>query len=128
VSKVKLHAVIAVDHLAFVLAFPCRDSRAHCVHFGILAILEKFPVVIMGSYRGFLHFKLWRTARRVLAFMKRKHPSSYYDAAEIIRELKLKKRQTWNALEKLESENRVHRRTADEALGGALWVLDELER
>lgn len=95
---------------------------------GILAILEKLPVVVMGSYHGVLKFKLWRTARRVLAFMKRKHPSAYYDAAEIIRELKLKKRQTWNALEKLETEKKVHRRPADEALGGALWILDELER
>jgi hypothetical protein len=95
---------------------------------GILAILEKFPAVIMGSYHGFLKFKLWRTARLVLAFMKSKHPSVYYDAIEIIQGLKLKKRQTWDALEKLETENRVHRHSADEALGGVLWELDELER
>jgi len=42
--------------------------------------------------------------------------------------LKLTFRKTWDALEKLERENKVSRDSVDQAIGGALWMLDELER
>jgi predicted transcriptional regulator len=60
--------------------------------------------------------------------MKRTHPKKHYTVDEIATALKLSIHRTWDALEKLETKGRVTRRTVDEAIGGALWTLDELER
>jgi len=47
---------------------------------------------------------------------------------EIAAALKLTIHKTWDALEKLESEKKVKRDSVDQAVGGALWMLNELER
>jgi hypothetical protein len=95
---------------------------------GFLAIIEKVRAMCGDFYRDFVAFRLWRTAKQVLTFMKRTHPRKHYTADEIATALKLSIRRTWDALEKLEVKGKVTRRTVDEAIGGALWMLDELEQ
>ena len=95
---------------------------------GLLTIIEKLKDMIVGTYRQFIALRLSRTAKRILDFTKRTHPMTYYKVDEIATALNLTIRKTWDALEKLESENKVIRDSADQAIGGALWMLDELER
>ena len=95
---------------------------------GGLTIIEKIRAMCGTFYRDFIAFRLWRTSKRVLDFMKRTHPATYYKADEIATALKLTFRKTWDALEKLERENKVSRDSVDQAIGGALWMLNELER
>jgi len=95
---------------------------------GLLTIIEKLKEMIVGAYRQFIAFRLSRTAKRVVDFMKRTHPATYYKVDEIAAALKLTIHKTWDALEKLESEKKVKRDSVDQAVGGALWMLNELER
>ena len=81
----------------------------------------------LDFYRDLVAFRLWRTAKQVLGFMKRT-PKKHYTVDEIAVPLKLSIRRTWDALEKLETKGKVIRRTVDEAVGGALWTLGELEQ
>jgi hypothetical protein len=95
---------------------------------GLLTIIEKIKNMIVGTYREFIAFRSSRVAKRVLSFMKRTHPTSYYKTDEIALGLKLTIRKTWDALERLEGEEKVNRISVDQAIGGSLWALDELER
>jgi hypothetical protein len=95
---------------------------------GSLTIIEKVRAMCGDFYRDFVAFRLWRTAKQVLVFMKRTHPKTDYKVDEIATALKLSVRQTWDALEKLETKGKVTRSTVDQVIGGALWALDELER
>ena len=95
---------------------------------GFFSIVEKVRAMCGDFYRDFVAFRLWRTAKQVLSFMKRTHPRTYYTVDEIATALKLSIRQTWDALEKLETKGHVIRRTVDEAIGGALWTLHEFEQ
>jgi hypothetical protein len=64
----------------------------------------------------------------VLAFMKKTHPTVAYKVDEIASGVTLNLRETWDALERLEAKGRVWRASADQAVGGALWFLSELDR
>lgn len=95
---------------------------------GFLAIVEKVRAMCSDFYRDFVAFRLWRTAKKVFAFMKLEHPKTHYTVNEIAAALNLTIRRTWDALEKLETKGKVIRRTVDEAIGGALWTIHELEQ
>jgi len=95
---------------------------------GFLAIVEKVRAMCVDFYRDYVAFRLWRAGKEVLAFMKQTHPKKHYTVDEIATALKFSIRRTWDALEKLETKGKVTRRTVDEAIGGALWMLDELEQ
>ncbi len=95
---------------------------------GILTVIEKVKDMIVGTYRQFISLRLSKIRKHVLGFMKRTHPTQYYQVDEISAGVKITNRQTWDALEALERKNSVHRLKMDEAIGGAVWVLDELDR
>jgi len=44
---------------------------------GGLTIIEKIRAMCGTFYRDFIAFRLWRTSKRVLDFMKRTHPATY---------------------------------------------------
>jgi hypothetical protein len=95
---------------------------------GFFSIVEKVRAMCGDFYRDFVAFRLWRTERKVLAYMKRAHPKKRYTVDEIATALTLSIRLTWDVLEKLETKGKVTRMTVDQAIGGGLWMLDELEQ
>ena len=95
---------------------------------GLLTIIEKSQDLGITTYRRIEVLRLWRTAKRVLAFMKATHPTKPYRIDEIATALKATIRKVSNALKKLETENRVRSISVDETIDGKLWLLDEMER
>jgi FaeA-like protein len=95
---------------------------------GGLTIVEKVRAMGGGFFRDLIAFRVWRIAKRVLAFMKRTNAKNHYTVDEIAVALRLSIRQTWSALENLQAKGKVDRRSVDQATGGALWTLNELER
>jgi hypothetical protein len=69
-----------------------------------------------------------RDEEAVLDFMKRTHPTVAYKVDEIATGVTLNLRDTWDALERLETKGKVRRLSVDQAVGGALWFLNELDR
>jgi hypothetical protein len=95
---------------------------------GLLTIIEKSQDLGITTYRRIEVLRLWRTARRVLAFMKTTHPTKPYTIDGIAAALKTNFRKTSEALSKLQSQNSVRSISVDETIDGKLWLLDEMER
>ncbi len=64
----------------------------------------------------------------VLNLMRRVRPEGFHALDEIAAALHFTNRRTLDALEKLERDKRVYQTPIDQAVGGMLWRLEELER
>jgi hypothetical protein len=64
----------------------------------------------------------------VLAFMKKTNPTEPFKVDGIAEGVTLNNRDAWDALERLERKGIVRRLRTGDAVGGALWFLNELDR